>query len=335
MAEECKPLLNDDVEWGYVEYIPNPESDPNAYVTYYRAYFYGNAIEDGVEYMKVKWGNTFDRDRKISAVSALMREEKGKVYVRYIDEGFVDPCNYFSVGEEFLLYDFTMNEGDFLTFPLKEGESEGIVLKCVETGMVETKAGMRRYWKFDRNVNETTREYMAFEYIIEGIGPVGNCSFVVPFRAASMQNESAAVPNVDFLYQRSRLRCDEDNIQPQGEMLYVSPMFDVMGPYDPSVWFWQRLQETNNYQSSVETPIQDKLPDWSISMLSEGFDDKVIVSKDENLTEVVVYDVIGKMLAKYQPYSREFKFDMSRIDSKILIVRASTAKGSRSFKVIK
>jgi hypothetical protein len=329
-ASDYIPLLQNSKEWGYAEYISKPETNPNAYIRYYRMRTNSTQEIDGHEYTEIVTTNLYSQYE--GGLSAYLREDDGKVYVRYTDEDGHDDLNYFSSGKEHLLFDLDMNEGDFLELEPRVGDSEGIVLKCIETGEIETDyVGKRKYLKFDRNVNETTKRWMPFEYIIEGIGPVGNCTLIAPYRDFGNEQIDIDHPQIDFLYQRVTLAADEDYIKPQGAMLYISPLFEVMGPYDPSVWYWKTVPETY-YKSSVNNPKIDRFPYKGISIASDN-GGSTIVSNGEELTEVTVFDLLGKVLGTYRPNSNEFKVDCGRFDASIVIVRASTASGSRSFKL--
>lgn len=328
-ADVFVPLLENDKEWGYVEYIPNAESSPNSYVDYYRLQLSGTCDVGQFSYKKVKTDSSFGKAEE--HYIALMREDNGKVYARYTEESKLDPYNYYYPGEEYLLYDFSMQPGESIELAKRTGDTQGIVLKCIETGEVDTESGKRKYLKFDRNVNETTRRYMTFDYIVEGIGPVGNGIMALPYRA-SVDGVDSDFPEIDFLYQRQIL--PEVNFRkPQGELLYVSPLFEVKGPYDPSVWFWKRVCESPHY-SSVSDTKRDSLGDLGITLHGNGINSNTIESEAEYLTEVTVFDTIGKVLAKYHPNSRKFSLNLSDFDSKIVIIRASTAKSTRSFKVL-
>lgn len=328
-ADEFVPLLENEKEWGYVEYVPNAESNPNSYVDYYRLQLSGTCDVGQFSYKRVKTDSFFGKAEQHHI--ALMREDGGKVYARYTEDSKLDPYNYYSPGEEYLLYDFSMQPGESIELAKSAGDMQGIVLKCIETGEVDTELGKRKYLKFDRTVNETTRRYMTFDYIVEGIGPVGNGTMAVPYRA-SVDGAASDFPEIDFLYQRQIL--PEANFEkPQGEMLYVSPLFEVKGLYDPSVWFWKRICESPHYASVAETK-RDSFGNSGITLQGKGISNNTIESESEDLTEVTVFDTIGKMLANYHPNSRKFSLDLSDFDSKIIIIRASTAKSTRSFKLM-
>ncbi len=330
-ADEYVPLLEADKEWAYAEYILKPEVNPNAYIRFYRMALLDTVTVNGVEYSTVTTTNLFSPYKDVK--TALMREENGKVYVRYLDDENVYPTNYFTPGEEHFLYDVSMQVGDMVALDIRDCDNEEIVLKCIEAGDIDLgKIGKRKYIRLDRNVNETTRRWMPFEYIIEGIGPIGNCTLIAPYcECADVQDDTDFV-NIDFLYQRTLLTPGEDFETPQGSMIYKTPLFDVMGPYDPSVWHWRTAPESN-YASMPDVPSPDLMPDNNISITREDVCHLKVVSAVDSIEDVSIFDILGNLQICYKVNSNELNIDISHIDSNIIILRTKTANGARTFKL--
>lgn len=324
-ADSYIPLLDTDKEWGYVQYGANYVNDKNCMPYYFRIgiqtekYRLSKSVGAYAKFMQ--WGFT---------VQAYMREDNGKVYAEYTDKINENKTAYYRPGKEYLLYDFNMQAGESLTLaPRSEGE-ECIVLKCVETGTIETESGPRKFLRFDTSVNETTRRWMAYEYLLEGVGPIGDCSFMMPYKSSEETPDAQRGLHTELLYQRIAhnpydYEGDDDDQLP---IVYTTPCFDVMGMFDPSVWCWK----TKDPSASVELPSVPALPDRSINLVGrDGV--SYIVSGGADLTEVTVFDVLGRTLARYTPCSREFRLDLGGFDTKMVIVRAATSNGSRSFKL--
>lgn len=328
-ADGFMPLLDQCKEWGYVQHGMDPENRPEDIPVYYRMGVGKVAVVNGKAYQRIASYTNFRRSYTNHV--AYMREENGKVFALY-DEDSLDPYGYYGAGKEYLLYDFNMKVGESLTLEPRADGEEGIVLKCIETGVTETKHGTRRYLKFDRNASATTQSWMAYEYLVEGIGPVGNCNFAVPYRLMDVPtcSDCESPWSIDFLYQRG-VEGDnhDDNEHYQHEMLWTVPAFEVWGVHDPSVWLYPTKESGD---ASVENITMPSMPDQSIALEKRG-NQIVITSINNELTEVVLYDMLGRALARYAPASHEFKLDLEGLDTRIIVVRAVTSTGSRSFKI--
>ena len=326
-ATDYLPMFEPDKEWGYVSYGADPLHNNEDMPNFYRVGTANTKKIGSENYYTldfcIRFMALYNYDR------AYIREDNGKVFIRYNENAGLDANNYYSPGREYLVYDFTLKPGESCSLtPRSEGE-ECIVLKCVETGTVDTPEGQRRYLKFDRNVNETTKKWMAYEYLVEGIGPVGDCDIITPYRLHGTAEDGSKMKETDLLYKRFKGIGDDDD-SGQGVIVYTTPAFEVWGVHDPSVWC---VPTRASMLSSVKTPSLPELPCDKIRLNLSEDGGTVTASDGEVLIEVTVFDLLGKVLGTYRPHSNEFKVDCGRFDASIVIVRASTASGSRSFKL--
>lgn len=325
------PLFGDNHEWGYVEYGDNPVRNPADVPRYYRIGFSkdsGHEI-DGIPYHTIGCYDSFLNYGQKAL--AYMREKEGKVYAYYPEAVDSDPTSYYPAQKEVLLYDFNMKEGESLSLDPRVAGEECVILKCIETGTVDTKSGARKYLRFDTNVNETTRRYMRYEYLVEGVGPIGNCNLVFPYRASNEGGGGGDRLQTDFLYLRELPGYGAgDDYFEQGELLYISSSFPVMGLHDPSVWCWR----TKDPRLSAVRELQMTDAESRSIQMTTREDGLYIESRDKELTEVELFDVLGNKLAQFKPHSREFKLDVRAYDTKIVIVRACVATTSRTFKIM-
>lgn len=325
-ADEWMSVLDNKCDNGYVQYGTNPVANIEDVPVFYRTCIDGETTIDGKVYKGVAVYNGVVKYYPQNL--AYMREENGKVYAVYNAE-YCDPNSYYEPGKEYLLYDFNMKVGESIKLEPRVTGEESIVLKCVEAGLTKTEYGTRRFLKFDRNVNATTRRWMAYEYIVEGIGPVGNCNFAVPYRITEI-NESnglSQAKTIDMLYQRASVNREEDI---RNEIVWTLPAFEVWGVHDPAVWCFLTDERGDAAVKNISSPI---MPDENIKMES-CIGGKIITSCNGDIKEVVVFDVLGKELAHYFPNSNNFKICRTIFDTKIIIVRVSTGNSSRSFKCL-
>lgn len=326
-ADEWMSVLDNNRENGYVQYGTDPVRNNGDIPVFYRTSVDGEQHIGGKTFKGVCVYRTMAKDYPQNL--AYMREDGGKVYAVY-NEKYCAPDGYYEPGKEYLLYDFNMKAGESLTLEPRSAGEESIVLKCIETGLTETKYGTRRFLKFDRNVNPTTRRWMAYEYLVEGIGPVGNCNSAVPYRLTETSggSESPQATTIDMLYQRE---VSVKDYATYTEMVWTLPAFEVWAVHDPSVWCFQTK---DTYGASVEEVEMPAMPDKSISLVTrDGCD--IVTSSNGEIKEVAVFDVLGKELAHYAPNSNEFRINLTGFDTRIIIVRVSTASSSRSFKCIR
>lgn len=326
-AEGFMPLLDQGKEWGYVEHGKDPVHNEGNIPSFYRIAVFGEKVINGREYKGI--GSYAKFEKSYSKHVAYMREEGGKVYALYEEDCLDGHSSCYQAGKEYLLYDFNMKAGESMTLDTETDGGESIVLKCIETGVTETEFGARRYLKFDMKATPATQKWMTFEYLVEGIGPVGNCNFAMPYRSSEIQtsNDNTGLKTIDLLYQR--LTGDPEECF-QDDMVWTTPAFKIWGVHDPSVWCYQTKDSAG---ASVEEITMPVMPDMGI-MLHDSDCGKTLTSINGDLTEVVVFDVLGKRLAEYSPKSREFRLDLGSFDTRIVIVRASTANSSRSFKLL-
>ncbi len=327
-ATDYLPMFEPDKEWGYVEYGSDPLHNKKDMPYFYRLGTCETIYVGTQQYFPI--GICAGFIAHYSKSNVYMREDNGKVYVRYDEKYGENPNNYYSPGQEYLVFDFTLKPGESCSLtPRNEGE-ECIVLKCVESGEVEAGDVKRRYLKFDRNVNETTKKWMTYEYLVEGVGPIGDCDITAPYRLHGIAEDGSEFKQKDLLYKRFMGVGDDDD-SGQGLIVYTTPAFELWGIHDPSVWC---VPTRASMLSSVKTPSIPELPCNKITLNISDDGGSTIVSEGEVLTEVTVFDLLGKVLGTYRPHSNEFKVDCGRFDASIVIVRASTASGSRSFKLV-
>jgi len=166
---------------------------------------------------------------------------------------------------------------------------------------------------------------------VEGIGPIGDCDIISPYRLHGTTDEWGKLKEKNLLYKRFRGNADYDyDDEGQGEIVYMTPAFELWGVHDLSVWCTPSKASSFG---SVENTAMPLLPDRSITMNKSDEGAHTIVSSGAELTEVTVMDMLGRVLARYQPHAHKFVVDTSRFDASIVIIRAATAKGSRSFKL--
>ena len=284
----------------------------------------GDKIEiEGMQYYEIRQYSSF-RMPEDALVVAYMREENGKVYARYRDDIGIPAHNYYGLDtEEHLLYDFNMNEGDVIILD-SGGFGEGyLTLKCVETGTVVIDGISRRYLRFDRKVNSETEWWMTYKYLVEGVGPVGNCNFTIPYRTETAATMFSQFQDIRLLYQREVLPIRESEKQMQGRMLYRSAYFDLFGVCDSSVFYWASTC------ADVLSPVRHNVEDLDIKL--RWIDGTYhIINKNKVLKEVVVYNVIGERLDTFYPESNDFEIN-SKIYDENLLVTAKTENGSRTF----
>lgn len=325
----CIPLLEEGKEWGYVDYFD--VNHPYRSLDYYRLACGPKIIIDDVEYTGIHKYSSFLQPAGAPVV-AYMREEGGKVYVRYPEITGSSPYNYFNsyeysdafiYGEEHLLYDFNMVAGDEIK--LDKGVfscDDAIVLKCIETGSIVNEGVTRKYLKFDADVNVDTSLWMPFIYLVEGIGPVGNCNFAVPYRSDPMPAMISGLQNIRLLYLREKPSDADEGKCLQGKMTYKTPFFDVMGVCDPSVFFWNSADESAPQGNLSVADLDIRIP------FSGG--KHHIVSLKEDLKDIVVFDAIGREIVRYAPDDRDYALDFNDEYKEIVVVRASTENSVRS-----
>lgn len=336
----CSPMLEYGKEWGYVNYHKNSELYYQKPMDFYRLCCGPLVTVDGTNYISILKYSTFALP-EYPVIVAFMREDNGKVYIRYPEdyhptENHFNLFTYKSLTGEFLIYNFNMEEGDELTLPYFGEDpdnitsSESILLKCIETGFVETANGKRKYLKFDKTTNYLTEFFTTYEYLVEGVGPIGNCDFTVPYRgddrAASM---SHTFDDMDLLYLRKQNDKDSEGNQYRGDLVYKTANYDVKGVYDPSEWYWPTSAKGEMVMKSTNDTMA--MPDLSI------YSDYTGEFKSDNgvITEVIVLDVLGRELSHFYPNDAQFKLDMSEIKEMMTIVTVRTESGQRSFRLNK
>ena len=311
-AKDYIPLLSKDKEWGFIEYYP--------YRHFYQQFEYhrlacGNQKRiDDKEYTEIcKYTSFLKPDN--AEVIAYMREEEGKVYVRYPKEIGRHFFNFFwqdfeaydspkfnpDFGNEHLIYDFGMEAGDVIELEGGMIYEEPATLKCVETGTVNFDGIERKYLKFDKDVNLTCLFWMNFEYIIEGIGPVGNCNFTMPFRSDPTSSLISSFTSIRLLYQRELPTKEDNESEIQGKMLYKPPYFEIYGICDPSVYLWK-----SNQNQEVPSAENHKGTDVNIRYDSGGN----IYCGEEPLKTVTEYNMIGQEIATHSPADNRFKVSL-------------------------
>lgn len=149
-ARDYIPLLQGDKEWGYIDYIPY--GNTFEHYTYFRLACGDIKKIEGQDYYEICQYSSFIAPDKPSVV-AYMREQDGKVFVRYPSDLEHYDFNYFCydfdtytddeaavrIGTEHLIYDFNMEEGDSIELPSRNPSEEDLItLKCVETGVIES-----------------------------------------------------------------------------------------------------------------------------------------------------------------------------------------------------
>lgn len=332
------PLLEEGKEWGYVNYFSESATFDNEKLEFYRLCC-GPAVQIyGKEYTPIyKYSSFAVPDKPV--VIAYMREENGKVYRHHTtDYGsnfeWDDILDVYGQHDEYLLYDFNMEVGDEMTMNLTESESAGdeiginIILKCIDKGVIDTEYGPRKFLRFDKSKSFQTSR-VPFDYIIEGIGPVGNCNFAIPYRYPERMSMVNHFFDIDLLYQRHISTPDSHGNRYQGAMMYKSPVFDVMGVYDKSVWFWPSEHDNGDAVQSVSDG-NVALPDLSIFGRNSTF--WVQDEDDGVIEEVIVYDALGRELDRFCPGVTEFTFHPNTYQENIVVVKATTGSGSRSFR---
>lgn len=333
-AHDYIPLLGNEKEWGYIDYIPY--ANTFEHYTYFRLSC-GNIKEiEGQEYYEICQYDSFIVPDNPSIV-AYMREQDGKVFVRYPSDLERNDFNYFynefdmlpnkdeevNIGLEHLIYDFNMEEGDSIELPPRYPADEyRITLKCIETGFIEADGINRKYLKFDRELTNGNKVWMSYEYIVEGIGPVGDCNFSLPYRSYQYTSYIRTFPNLRLLYQREKAKVSEnsDNIElTQGKMLYMPPFFEIYGICDPSVYLWK-----SNQNQEVPSTENHKGTDVNIRYDSGGN----IYCGDEPLKTVTEYNMIGQEIATHSPEDNRFKVSL---DYRGKVVKVETENYCRYF----
>ncbi len=330
-AREYIPLLEQGKEWGYIDYIPY--ANTFEHYTYFRLAC-GNIKEiEGQEYYEICQYDSFIVPDNPSIV-AYMREQDGKVFVRYPSDLERIDCNYFcydfdtypdaddavKIGPEHLIYDFNMEEGDSIELPPRYPSDEDLItLKCVETGVIESEGTTRKYLKFDRELTNGNIVWMSYEYIVEGIGPIGDCNFTLPYRSYPYTSYISTFPNIRLLYQRERAEDLRQNEFIQGKMLYKPPFFEIYGICDPSVYMWPTSQS-----QEVPSTENHKGTDVNIRYDSAGN----IYCGEEPLKTVTEYNMIGQEIATHSPADNRFKVSL---DYRGKVVKVETENYCRYF----
>lgn len=328
---EYTPLLEEGKEWGYINYYADNEYFWKGSPEFYRLCCGSPVAIDDHEYYPILKYSSYPRMEHPDTL-VYMREDCGKVYLRHpranLNEyDWDDIITICGNQDEYLLYDFTISEGDSYIFKLANYDSpylddKEITLKCIETGTIETAMGPRKYLKFKKS-----HHYQMFEYIVEGIGPIGNCNFAIPYRSQELMGMFQSFYDIDLLYQREISVPDDNGNLYQGNMIYQPEAFDAFGIYDPSVWFWgsKPVAEPENVTTSEE---QTHLPDMSIYMGRGDW----LTSPKEPIENITVMDVLGRELKQMSPNSTQVKFVRSDYDDHVIFIRVSTANGSRTFR---
>lgn len=334
VAKDYIPLLEEGKEWGYVDYLTF--GHPNETFSFMRLACGDKTTIDDKTYFQICQYKSYLRPENAQVV-AYMREESGKVYVRYPYYNEREDYNYFifvegyinhpdSIGEEVLLYDFSMNEGETLElFSYMNGPMK---LKCIETGHIDYEGTSRKYLKFDKTVTDASNFWMAFDYIVEGIGPIGNCTFTVPFRANPYTGQYNNFSQKRLLYQRELpVSSDPDEVR-QGNILFKSPHFDVFGICDPAIYYWN---DTNGKTIQPDT-CGFKSEDMNIKLVNNCIDgNSNIVCKNEILTRITVYNPIGQVIKSFTPLANEFLVEYVPYNYGIIVIKAETENYTRSF----
>lgn len=315
---EYVPLLEEGKEWGYINYYADNEQLWKDSPEFYRLCCGSPVAIDDREYYPILKYSSFPKMEHPDTL-VYMREDCGKVYLRHPRENLneYDWDDIISISDnqdEYLLYDFTISKGDSYIFKLANYDSpyiddREITLKCIETGTVETSMGPRKYLKFNKS-----HKYQAFEYIVEGIGPMGNCNFAIPFRSQQLMGMFLSFYDIDLLYQREISVPDDNGNLYQGNMIFQPKAFGALGIYDPSVWFWGRkpAAESEDVTTSDE---QTDLPDMSIYMGRGDW----LTCPNEPIENISVMDVLGRELQQMSPNSTQVKFVRSDYDNTSVI----------------
>lgn len=335
----CSPMLENGKEWGYVNYYDRSDYHFDSPMEFYRLCCGPKVSVDGVEYTEILKYNSFSLPENPETV-AVMREENGRVYIRYSNDfkrgdSHFDLFPQYNCEGEFLIYDFNMGVGDVMTLdyfsenPDNVSSEETVYLRCVETGVVDTEYGKRKFLKFDKSANFNSDYWTSYEYLLEGVGPLGNCDFTVPYRAdnrASM-SKGSSFDDMDLLYMRKLNEKDAEGNQYRGDLVYKAANYDVMGIYDPSEWHWPASAEGEVLTKSTKDTMA--MPDLSIYSNFTG----EFKSDNGVITEVIVLDVLGRELSHFYPNDTQFKLDMSDMKEMMKIVTVRTENGQRSFRL--
>lgn len=340
LSADYIPMLEQRKEWGYAQYRPCPSW--NEYFMYYRLGCGSKVNIEGIEYTEIRQYSSFLMPDDAPVV-AYMREDEGRIYARYPYGEGQDIYNYYfsehsedqaqSYTPEHLLYDFNLEVGDYVELdPSHRGgdSDEKLTLKCIETGMIEVDGISRKYIRLDSEVNSDTEHWMKYDYLIEGVGPVGNCHFATPYREETMPTMYSSFPTVRMLYQRETPSEGEQAQNLQGMMLYRSGYFDVLAVCDPSVYLWATAyNESGEPSEANHAPVNHSVTDLNLKLRYKNGKPH-IVNRDGVLKVISVYNEIGRLLDTFHPDTSEFEIDPNKYEEEI-VIKASTEKGSRSF----
>lgn len=335
-ANDYIPLLEKNKEWGYIDYIHFGHI--YEHFTYYRLACGDIEVIEDKSYYEIRQYDSYlmPEDAKIIA---YMREQDGKVFVRYPSDLEDMEYNYYStvydstlinlddiyIGQEHLLYDFNMKKGDCIELPSSFSSDEYVIsLKCVETGTVESEGKSRKYLKFDNEASFGTR-WMSYMYIVEGIGPVGDCNFTLPYRAYTYSPIVPNYPNINLLYQRDMASAGNDKDCVQGKMLYKTPLFDVFGVCDPTVYYWEDDQTKNPEPSSEYNNANDLTLKF---YCKDGTN--YLISIKEPIKQFTVYNIIGEEIHYSEPAANVFLVNIGNYESG-WVLKAETENHIRSF----
>lgn len=344
-GNEYIPMLEDGKEWGYVRFLRDFSLVSPGRFT--RIACNGKELIDGTEYVKISEYSSFLIPEDAPVV-AYMREDAGKVYARYESSSPEIGYNYYLsdfqidgdfnpeiiYSDEHLLYDFNMKKGDVIELDAGFGYSEGdeyskeqgkLTLKCIESGDIEVDGVTRRFLKFDNKINGATATWMQYEYLVEGIGPVGNCNFTMPYRSEPKIVMFSNIDEVRLLYQREVSQPSGVEQPLQGRRLYKSGYFDLIAMCDPSVYYWKTSSSNNGFSSNDNHSVSD----LQIRFREENGKFK-ISCRNNPLKEVQVYNVIGKMLDLFAVDNYEFMINQNDYEETVF-VRATTESEARTF----
>ena len=343
LSDDYIPLLEEGKEWGHVKYSRDLSTVRTG--SFARLACDGKEVIDGTEYVRICEYSSYLKPDD-APVIAYMREDEGKVYVRYAGSLSENEYNYYmsdfieveggipDFSEEHLLYDFNMKEGDVIELDLGFGyyeESEysrecgKLTLKCVGTGTIAVDGVQRRFLKFDKKVNISTNAWMQYEYLVEGVGPVGNCNFTMPYRSEPKTSMISNIEEIRMLYQREAAPSGEIERVLQGRLLYRSGYFDVFAVCDPSVYYWESVVNDDDLPSFDHHSASDLM-----IRLREENGKYTVVCRENPLNTVKVYNVIGRLLYSYTTNEHEFVIDPENYGGTVL-VRAATENESRTF----
>lgn len=160
---------------------------------------------------------------------------------------------------------------------------------------------------------------MSYEYIVEGIGPIGDCNFTLPYRSYPYTSYINTFPYIRLLYQRERAEDLGQNELIQGKMLYKPPFFEIYGICDPSVYMWQTSQN-----QEVPSAENHKGSDVNIRYDYAGN----IYCSEEPLKTVAEYNMIGQEIATHYPNDNRFKVSL---DHRGKVVKVETENYCRYF----